>query len=144
MLDDLGLPAALAAHIQGFKSRHGLDVSLHLDGMEERLAPQVEATIYRIVQEALTNVVRHAHAHACRVQLQRQADTVLLTIEDDGRGFDDGNDRRKEPRGLGLIGLRERVAHLRGSVTLSRSTEGGVRLSVDLPACDAGLEIARG
>ena len=144
MLDDLGLPAALAAYIQGFKSRHGLDVSLHMEGMEERLAPEVEATIYRIVQEALTNVVRHAQASACRVSLQRQADTLLLTIEDDGRGFDDEHDRRKEPRGLGLIGIRERVAHLRGSVTLSRSPEGGVRMSVDLPVSDGSREVVHG
>jgi signal transduction histidine kinase len=144
ILDDLGLPAALTAYIGGFKTRHALDVSLHMDGMEQRLAPQMEATLYRIVQEALTNVVRHADASACRVSLQRTADTVLLTIEDDGRGFDPENDRRKEPRGLGLIGIRERVSHLRGTVTLSRSPEGGARLSVDVPASGITPEVAHG
>jgi signal transduction histidine kinase len=144
MLDDLGLPAALAAYVQGFKSRHGLNVTLQMNGMEERLSPQVEATLYRIVQEALTNVVRHAGATACRIALQRQADTLLLTIEDDGRGFDDASDRRKEPRGLGLIGIRERVAQVRGTVTLSHSPEGGARLSVDVPLVASDREVVNG
>jgi signal transduction histidine kinase len=102
----------------------------------------VEGAAYRIVQEALTNVARHAHGSMCRVSLQLQADTLLLTIEDDGRGFQPEPERRREPRGLGLIGIRERVAQLHGSITLARSPEGGARISVDLPAHPVGAQMA--
>jgi len=143
VLDDLGLPAAIDGYVQGFRKRHGIRVDLQIDGMDERLTPDVEAAAYRIVQEALTNVAKHSGATHCRVSLQRHADMLLITIEDDGRGFTDGPERRLEPRGLGLIGMRERVAQLHGSLTLSRAPEGGARVSVDLPARTVEPELIR-
>ena len=101
--------------------------------MDQRLPPAVEAAAYRIVQEALTNVVKHADASACRVSLRHQGDTLFITVEDNGRGFADA-ERRAESRGLGLIGVRERAAYLHGTVTLERSAEGGARVRVEVPA----------
>jgi signal transduction histidine kinase len=134
VLDDLGLPAALESYIHGFRQRHGFRVDFDAEGMEERLPSSVEAAAYRIVQEALTNVVKHAAASACRVSLRHHEDTLVITVEDNGRGFANVSDRRTEPRGLGLIGVRERAAHLNGRVTFDRSAEGGARVRVELPA----------
>jgi signal transduction histidine kinase len=144
VLDDLGLPAAIDAYIQGFRNRHGVRVDLTVDGMQDRVTPDVEAAAYRIIQEALTNVARHSQAALCRVALQRQDNTLLITIEDDGRGFAAAEAHASEPPGLGLIGIRERVSQLRGTIRLERSPEGGARLSVDLPARSAEPVLVHG
>ena len=139
MLDDLGLPEAVAAHLRGVGDRHGLRVELLRDGVDERLAPEVEAAAFRIVQEALTNVANHAQARSCRVFLQRLPHTLLVTVDDDGKGFDSasGDDGRARP-GLGLIGIRERVALLHGTLRLESAPGKGTRLTVELPARSRG------
>jgi signal transduction histidine kinase len=104
--------------------------------MDERLTAETEAAAYRIIQEALTNVVRHARASACRVYLQRLVNTVLVTIEDDGVGFvaPSGADGRSVQSGLGLIGIRERVSQLQGTLRLESTSGKGTRLTIELPA----------
>jgi signal transduction histidine kinase len=135
MLDDLGLAAAVEWYLRGFGQRHGIRVEVLQDRMDERLTPEIEASAYRIVQEALTNVVKHARASSCRVYLQRLPHTVLITIEDDGAGFDPTEAARAgEGRGLGLVGIRERVSNLRGTVRLETAPKRGTRLTVELPA----------
>ncbi|HZT76270.1 MAG TPA: ATP-binding protein [Vicinamibacterales bacterium] len=135
LLDDLGLPATVDWYLRSFGVRHGLRVEVLHDGMEERLAPEVESSAYRIVQEALTNVAKHARATNCRVYLQRLPATVLITVEDDGVGFDAAATHRTgERRGLGLIGIRERVSELRGTLRLESAPGKGTRLTVELPA----------
>jgi signal transduction histidine kinase len=133
VLDDLGLPAAVEAYVQGFRQRNDVRIDLQITGMAERLPSEVEASVYRIIQEALTNVVKHAHATSCHVSLQRDGDTLLLTVEDNGTGFAERGASPSDPRGIGLIGIRERAAYLRGTVRLDRSAAGGARISVDLP-----------
>lgn len=135
LLDDLGLPAAIDWYLRSFGKRHGLRVDLLQDQMDERLSPEIEASAYRIVQEALTNVAKHARAHSCRVYVQRLPNTVLVTIEDDGVGFDGGEPERTDARqGLGLIGIRERASHLGGTVRIESAPGKGTRLTVELPA----------
>ncbi len=135
LLDDLGLAAAVDSHLKGFGQRHRLHVELLQDGMEDRLPPETEASAYRIVQEALTNVARHAQATACRVYVQRLPRSVLVTIEDDGVGFDAADvERPGKRRGLGLVGIRERAGQLRGTVRLESAPGRGTRLTVELPA----------
>jgi signal transduction histidine kinase len=103
--------------------------------MDERLTPEIEASAYRIVQEALTNVAKHARATACRVYLQRLPNTILITVEDNGVGFDAAEaERAGGQRGLGLIGIRERASHLRGTVRLESAPGKGTRLTVEVPA----------
>ena len=145
MLDDLGLPATIEWYLKGFGRRHGVRIELLQDGVQGRLAPETEAGIYRIVQEALTNVAKHAQATTCRVFLQRLPNTVLVTIEDDGIGF-----RPEEvsvpgaSRGIGLVGIRERVTQLRGQLRLESAPGKGTRLTVEIPARRRGMEALAG
>jgi signal transduction histidine kinase len=134
LLDDLGLAAAVDWYLKRFGRRHDLRVDLLQERMEERLQPETEATAFRIVQEALTNVVKHAHANSCRVYLQRLMNTLLVTVEDDGVGFDPApSDHSENAPGLGLIGIRERVARLGGTLRLESASGKGTRLTVELP-----------
>jgi two-component system sensor histidine kinase UhpB len=133
ILDDLGLTAAVDGYLKGFGRRHDIRVDLLHDRMDERLEPETEATVFRIVQEALTNIVKHAKAHSCRVYLQRLNNTLLVTVEDDGVGFEPAADNAGRT-GLGLIGIRERVARLAGSLRIESAPGKGTRLTVELPA----------
>jgi len=150
MLDDLGLPDTLNWYLRGFSKRTGIRAELVQDRMGERLAQEVEVCAYRIVQEALTNVqealtnvAKHAQASRCRVYLQRLPYTLLITVEDDGKGFDP---RRLEAgdtqRGLGLVGIQERASGLGGTFRLESNPGKGTRLSVELPALPAATEVA--
>ena len=135
MLDDFGLPEALNAYLRSFSKRTGLRAQLTHERMDERLSPEVEVCVYRIVQEALTNVARHSGASATTVALARREDVLHLTIEDDGKGIESGGQKRPADvrRGRGLIGLRERAQALDGSFVIENRPEGGTRIVVWLP-----------
>jgi len=134
-LDDLGLGAMLANYMEEWSGRYGITVDFHcgLDG--QRLPMEIETTIYRIVQEALTNVVKHAKASHLSLILVRQEDHLLTVIEDDGRGFDvdsaladaSGNHR------LGLLGIKERVAMAGGTFQVESASGLGATLFVRIP-----------
>jgi PAS domain S-box-containing protein len=122
-LDDLGLRAALANYVQDWSRRVDIPAELHTSGLlDERLASELETTLYRVAQEALTNVAKHAQARRVDVILERQADSVLLIVEDDGVGFDAEEDNGSG-RGFGLIGMQERAA-LVGATVEVESTAG--------------------
>lgn len=138
VLDDLGLPAAIDWYLRGIARRHELVVDLRQDGMSERIGPDTEVAAYRIVQEAVTNVVRHAGATTCRVRLRCGGDTLIVEIEDDGTGFDPAAmDRIGAQRGLGMVGIRERVAQLRGTLVVDSVPRRGTRMIVTLPVGDS-------
>jgi signal transduction histidine kinase len=144
LLDDLGLCAAVEAYVREFRKRHAVSVELLHERMDERLPQATEAAAYRIVQEALTNVVRHAHATSCRVYIQRLVNTVLVTIQDDGIGFDaDAIVASDASHGLGLLGIRERAAQLRGTVRIETAPGHGTRITVELPTHAAAPDAAR-
>jgi signal transduction histidine kinase len=136
LLDDLGLKDAVDWYLRGFGKRHGLRVDLLHDHMDGRFSMETEASAYRIIQEALTNVAKHAQATNCRVYLQRLPHTILITLEDDGLGFDVAQveQHRDVRNGLGLVGIRERVMHLQGTMRLESAPGKGTRLTVELPA----------
>lgn len=134
LLDDLGLPAAIEWYLRRFSARTGIRTELLQEGMETRLAMEIETCIYRIAQEALTNVARHSAASACRVYLQRLPRTVLLTIEDDGKGFLMPEEVPAAGRGLGLLGIQERVSGFRGNFRCESQPGRGTRLTAELPA----------
>jgi signal transduction histidine kinase len=134
MLDDLGLPETVAWYLNSFSARTGIRSDLVQDCMDERLAGEIETCLYRIVQEALTNVARHARATTCRVYLQRLPLTVLLTVEDDGCGFVWPGEVSAATRGLGLLGIEERVSGFRGSLNVDTAPGRGTRLTVELPS----------
>jgi signal transduction histidine kinase len=135
LLDDLGMSAAVDWYLRGFCKRHPIATELLEEGMADRLAPEIETAAYRIIQEAVTNVAKHASATLCRVYLQRLPATVLVTVEDNGTGFDTQSSRPGggEP-GLGLISIRERAALVGGAVRLESAPGKGTRLTVELPA----------
>ena len=134
LLDHLGLPAALDWYVQAFVERTGIRGELTTKHVDGRFAPELETCIYRIAQEGLTNVARHAEASVCRVQLQRLSNTVLLTVEDNGRGFDLQQQRQQDHRGLGLLGVRERVSGFGGMFWLDTAVGRGTKLTVELPS----------
>lgn len=134
LLDDLGLAAAVDWYVKGFATRHGIPVELVQDRMTGRLRPDVEVTAYRIIQEALTNVVKHARASSCRVCLRRLTGSVVVTVEDDGMGFDSRPPREDASTpALGLIGIRERASQLGGVLRVESGAHKGTRLTVELP-----------
>jgi len=132
ILDDLGLAPALEWLAQGLAERR--DVSITVDAPERRLSPEVETTLYRIVQEALTNAVRHARPRRVAVQVCEEGTQIRAVVRDDGRGFDAvAQLARRGDRGLGLIGIRERAAALGGTVDIRSSPQAGTEVCVVIP-----------
>lgn len=133
-LDDLGLVATLRRFTSEWQQRTGITCRLNLTGEERRLPPRLEEALYRIVQEALTNVRRHAEARTAEVQLDLKPDRVRLRVRDDGRGFDPaaaaGDDG---PRRLGLMGMRERAASVGGSLEVQSRPSGGTDILGEFP-----------
>lgn len=135
VLDDLGLPEAVDGYVREFSKRYGIRVRLQLEGMALRLSPDVEVAAYRIIQEALTNVAKHAQATRCTVAVARRDDRCQILVEDDGLGFEATGLEHSAPRGgLGLIGMRERALQLAGLVSVDSTPGRGTRVVVDLPA----------
>ena len=132
-LDEFGLVVAVESYMKAFGKRHGLRAELTATGIERRLSPDTEAAVYRIIQEALTNVAKHAKATRCIVALARLPEALKITIEDDGVGFDAARPRSADRRGLGLIGIRERASHLNGVVAIESAHGRGTRLTIELP-----------
>jgi len=133
-LDDLGLKAALSRHIQEQASQTGLDIDLDMDGLgEERLPPDVETTVYRIVQEALANAIQHASATQLSVVLERQHGTVIALVEDDGAGFDPSAAARASAR-LGLSGMKERARLVGGMLTIESNPGAGTTVCLRVPS----------
>jgi signal transduction histidine kinase len=133
-LDELGLAAGLEPLIERIRSRSGIRIDLDTDlawerGREDtRLTPELEATAYRLVQEALTNVVKHAEAGQARVAIEENAE-LRVTVEDDGRGFDPAHVNS----GFGLVGMRERAELAGGGVVVESLERGGTRVRAVLP-----------
>jgi PAS domain S-box-containing protein len=116
MLDDLGLEAALRWYVEWQAQRAGLTIHLHINLPGARLPPELETTCYRVIQEALTNVLRHAQAKQVWVELMRDGDDLQVGVSDDGVGFDPKamGQRGTAETGFGLLGMRERVEWLGG------------------------------
>jgi len=129
MLDDLGLQAALEWHVRDLMSRYAIKIDLKMSGGFDRLPEAYRTCIYRVVQEALTNCIRHAEAQRIAVEVTRTSQELLLAVCDDGIGLDPV-DRGK---GFGMIGIHERVKELQGTVVFSRNGARGTIVAVRLP-----------
>jgi signal transduction histidine kinase len=129
MLDDLGLQAALEWHVRDFTSRYAITVDLRMAGDFDRLPESHRTCIYRVVQEALTNCVRHADAHNIAIDIKTTDDELHLSVRDDGVGLNPAH----RGRGLGLIGIDERVKELLGTVSISPDGAQGTTVAVRLP-----------
>jgi signal transduction histidine kinase len=134
MLDDFGLPDTLKWYVRKFSDRTGVRAELVEERLDERLPIDVEVCVYRAIQEALTNVSRHAQATACRVFVQRLAASVIVTVEDDGIGWQASKSSNgARSTGLGLIGIRERAFQLGGTFRIEGRGGTGTRLTIELP-----------
>jgi signal transduction histidine kinase len=132
-LDDFGLVPALERLAQTFVEATRIDVQLEAQLGAERLPPDVETTLYRIVQEGLTNVAKHAGARNVSVVLMRRAAAITAVVEDDGQGFDPET-VAPSADGIGLTGMRERVALVDGRLQIESSPGAGTTLAVEVPA----------
>ena len=126
-LDDLGLSAALRALAADVSERSRIKVDLDIETGGKTFSPEIEVVLYRVVQEALTNIVRHAKATLVRARLAMRGPDLFLTVEDDGQGFTAGT----EPK-LGWLGMQERVTAAGGTLTISAEPQ-GVRLTARIP-----------
>jgi signal transduction histidine kinase len=133
VLDDLGLAPAIRFLADGFSKRTGLTIPV-ITGLQDRLPKNVETAVYRIVQEALTNVARHSRARCVRIQLERVGRTLRCVIEDDGTGFDVPAVLASQPRkGLGLLGMQERLNAIGGTLRVRSALGNGTELLIQLP-----------
>jgi len=133
MLDDLGLVAALGAYGRSFSGRTGLAVEFRANGRPERVPPEVELVAYRVVQEALANVARHGSAGRVVVELDARPTALIVTITDDGRGFDPVAALDARHRSLGLFGMRERAALVNGKLTIESAPGRGTCVCLEIP-----------
>ncbi len=131
-LDHLGLIAALRQYIESFNHQHNLNTQFEVVGLDDkRLASTVETNLYRIVQEALTNVVKHAQASRVDVLLERRGDQVVTIVEDNGIGFD--IETADQNRHLGLLGMQERAEMLDGTLVIESIINTSTTLYVEIP-----------
>jgi len=128
MLDDLGLVPALQWQAREVGKRTGLIVAVRDEAVSDALPEEHMSCVYRVVQEALSNCVKHADAKNVLVVVRQELGRLLLRIEDDGKGFD-----HQRVRGLGLVGMSERVAHLRGKCEIESKPDRGTSIRIELP-----------
>ena len=129
-LDDFGLVAALERLTDSFSQQTGIAVDFQTALADERLPAEVETALYRIVQESLTNVVKHARARRVSILLARRDGAVKAVVEDDGQGFDSGGGA---DHGFGLVGMRERLALLGGRLAIETGRDGGTTIAAEVP-----------
>ncbi len=136
LLDDLGLIAAIQRYTKEYSTEMNIKVDSHVSGFgEQRLPPEIEVTVYRIFQEALTNIVKHAEAKNVSVVLSYQDSSLVVIIEDDGKGFDanavtSSTDRKR----LGLFGMFERASLVGGKLTIESQPGAGTTIFLKVPA----------
>jgi signal transduction histidine kinase len=139
MLDDLGLEAALQSLVQDFSQRWLIRATF-TSSRFGRLPAEVELVLFRIVQEALSNVARHANASQVLVRLTRRGRTLRLLVEDDGCGFDVEATKHSRESGLGLFGMEERLALVGGALRVESTVGGGTRVSAEVPLPRSGRQ----
>jgi signal transduction histidine kinase len=144
-LDDLGLHTALANYLEEWSQRSNVAIDFHSNGfLDQRLASPLESTIYRIVQEAVNNAIKHANAENISIILEKRANRVLLIVEDDGVGFD-VEALLKMPaknRRFGLLGMQERAALIGGSFSIESAPGVGTTVLVHIDISRDNLETA--
>jgi two-component system sensor histidine kinase DegS len=134
ILDDLGLEPTLRRYVQQFTDKFKVEVGVTINGMNGRLASQLEVAVFRIVQEALMNVAKHAHANHAQVSIEMNGDTLSVMIEDDGTGFNADDSTLNDPKFRGLSTMNQRVEMFGGQFNLDTEPGRGTRVVVNLPA----------
>ncbi len=133
-LDDFGLKVALTNYVEGCAERSDVEMDFHATGLDaDRLPAPIETALYRVIQESLTNILKHAGAQRVSVVLQRTAGQVSAVVEDDGGGFDADSSHTTSERRLGLLGMRERLAIVGGSLTVESQIGRGTTVIARVP-----------
>jgi signal transduction histidine kinase/PAS domain-containing protein len=135
LLDDLGLSAAIRSYAHNSLDAAGVEVHVEAAGQEKRLPPEVEIALFRIIQEAIANIARHARAESAYISLEFKEKSIAVEIEDDGIGFDhsQGFTSGAGGQGVGLLGMQERAELLGGTLVIDTRPGGGTRVSVEVP-----------
>ena len=136
LLDTLGLPAAIHNLAETNLASRGINVATEFKGMEQRrLSPEAELTLFRVAQEAMSNIVRHSEAKKTMIRLECNSNECILCIEDDGKGFNVSEITRieKDGRGAGLFGIRERVAVVGGEAYIESQPGKGAKATAKVP-----------
>ena len=137
VLDDLGLEPAIQRFVEEWAQRSGLEFDFHCALTSRRLPPDVETTLYRALQEAVTNIIKHAGARKVGVILKASPRGVVMIIEDDGKGFEPDTIDRGTDRRFGLLGMRERLALIHGSLEIESAPGAGTTLIMRVPIKDS-------
>lgn len=141
MLDDLGLMPAIRWYAETRLEANGMVVDFQASGSQRRLTAEIETALFRIAQEAINNIEKHAHAEMAAIRLDFQNDRVFMSFQDDGQGLDVEQVLRGEgpARGWGLLGMRERAALLGGSLHIDSGPARGTRIRVEVPVYREGI-----
>lgn len=139
ILDDLGLVSAVQSHAEKYLNGSGIQFELNADGLNGRLEPELETSLYRIYQEVLNNVRRHSDATRVSITISMQDGYLESTIQDDGRGFnlDDLHPDEEIPHGWGLLGIKERVNQWGGQVEITSEPGVGTRILLHFPLLES-------
>ena len=135
LLDDLGLVAAIGWYVENYLAPAGVKAELETQGFKRRLPPTVEITLFRVVQEAITNIVKHAQAKTARIHLHVTHSAIVGSIEDDGVGFNEDTLRSERRKGMtvGLLGMEERINLLEGKLNIESKPGEGTRVHFEIP-----------
>lgn len=136
VLDDLGLAAALQRYLSDYQTRYAVQVDYVFRNLSDRLPVEVETTLYRVIQEGLTNIARHSHARNASLLLEQRAASVRLILEDNGVGFDAAHTSASQ-KSLGLQGIRERAQLLGGKLVIESEPGRGTTLFIEIPLTQA-------
>ncbi|MDA3791673.1 MAG: ATP-binding protein [Desulfobacula sp.] len=141
MLDDLGLLPTLRWHLNSFTKRTDIAVNFETIALDDRMDATIETVLYRIAQESLNNIIKHADAKKVTVHLENKGKTIALTIEDDGKGFDvnEINARRAREKKIGLLGMEERTALMGGKFLIQSQKGHGTQIFVEIPLYARGI-----
>jgi len=135
---DLGVVSAVEQFVREWSGTFSIAADVECRGVEQlRLDPAVETHLYRVVQEALNNVYKHAQAQRVRVVVERRGTDLVVIVEDDGRGFDAAAVSRSQTRGLGLVSMRERAQIIGGTLDIESSPGGGTTIYLHLPITES-------
>ncbi|MCS7202666.1 MAG: sensor histidine kinase [Dictyoglomus sp.] len=134
LLDDLGLLSSLKWYIEREKKRNNLNIEYVFNFQQEKINKDLSINIFRIIQEGLTNIIKHAQARNIFLEIKEEGENILITIKDDGIGFDVENiwEKIKEGRALGILGIKERVELFNGNMEIKSKKGEGTEIKITL------------
>ncbi|MFH0809782.1 MAG: ATP-binding protein [Pseudomonadota bacterium] len=141
LIDDLGLVEAIKSHVASRLGNAGIAVSFRITGEERRLPGETEVALFRVTQEAITNIIKHAGASGVVICLQFKKNRLVAEIEDDGSGFETTAAPLSARHGLGLLGMRERLSLIGGTLSVTSSPGAGTRLKAVVPLAEERVRV---